>query len=355
MTRAAGPWGLRLLAGGLAVACIVGAQRAASRVTVCPTGPGPWGSGWFGEARATDARLRLTAALEGLASLAEPDGGFALWAAADRPSPPEPEVRRAASSALAAWAFVEALGSGAEAPAELLRVRERALDYLERVQKADGRGGFGLLAPNALGAPDPGPSTTALAAGALALAGRRDPARAVAAGQAARALAGVAAAGVRDGWLRALVAMALDGLIASGRQADLGARGRGLLSPGQAPANPDCGDFRLAEALVRVLGGALAAGDLFPEQVVSVCLTQEPLTWNGQGTDLASWLMQAWLAARSRQAPAWFQAALPALDEALGPDGLVPQSVYADRVAQTACAVLLLVEGLRGPARGDLK
>lgn len=312
-----------------------------------PRAAAPALAGSFSPEDAERARRLLGSLLSGLASLQEPDGGFLLWDVSDRPSSPEPEIRRTASSALAAWALVAAAArpEAAERP-WTLSARDRVLAYLLGRQKEVQGGGFGAMPPNPLGAVDAGPEVTALAAGALSLAGTRDPAHAVGAGQAARRLAQVATGPVRDGWMRALLAMAIDGLLASGRQADLGARGRTLLPLGNAPVEPDCGDYRLAEAIVRTLRGAPATGDLFPEQVLSVCLTAEPPAWNGQGSDLASWLMQAWLAARSRQARPWFAAVLPALEEAVRPDGLVPQSVYADRVAQTACAVLVLLEGL---------
>jgi hypothetical protein len=146
--------------------------------------------------------------------------------------------------------------------------------------------------------------------------------------------------------MRALVAMAIDALLKAGRTGDLGPQPHLLLPMLEAAPDPDCGDFRVAEAVVRTLRGEPARGDAFPEAVMRACLGGEPPSWNGQATDTGSWLMQAWLAARSRAAPTWFAALLTAVEEALGPQGWVPGGMYADRVAQTACAALAVIQGL---------
>ncbi len=295
--------------------------------------------------RVPEARARLARLLEGLRSLQEADGAFALEAPSDRPSLPEPEVKRAGAAGLAAWAFVEAatLGVGLS---EGLAARDRTLAYLVSRQQADGS--LGRLPPSPLGIVDRGPEVTALNAALLACASSKEAAQALLVGRATRTLAPLLAKGeLRDGWPRALTAMAVDALVRAGRGEGLGREPRKALALGTTRADPDCGDYRLAEAIVRSMRGETLTEDPYPEAVLAACLTRETPVWSGQTTDVRSWLLQAWLAARSPQGPAWFEAALAALEEALGPAGLVPGGIYADRVTQSACAALVICLGLR--------
>ncbi len=295
--------------------------------------------------RVSEARERLARLLEGLRSLQEADGAFALEAPADRPSLPEPEVKRAGAAGLAAWAFVDAAKLGVGLP-EGLGARDRALAYLVARQQADGS--LGRLPPGPLGIVDRGPEVTALNAALLACASSKEAAQALLVGRATRALAPLLAKGeLRDGWPRALTAMAVDAIVGAGRGEGLGREPRKALALGATREEPDCGDYRLAEAIVRSMRGETLTEDPYPEAVLSACLTRETPVWSGQTTDLRSWLLQAWLAARSPQGPAWFAAALDALEEALGPAGLVPGGIYADRVTQSACAALVICFGLR--------
>jgi hypothetical protein len=186
----------------------------------------------------------------------------------------------------------------------------------------------------------------AVAAGLLALTADGAPKHALPIARATRALTSDVAKGLRKGWMRAAPAMAIDALLAAGRTADFGPQPRRLLPLGEERDVPDCGDYRVGEAIVRVLRGEAATGDAFPARVVRACLTGEPLAWNGENTDLIGWLMQAWLALRSPGAPGWYAHVLGPLAEAAGPGDVVPTGLYSDRVAQTACAIVILAWGL---------
>jgi hypothetical protein len=335
------PAASRRLGFGLAVLLGLGTAWGAWRVLRRPE------PGAFGEAHAPAARALLARLAAGLAEIQEIDGGFATWAEADRPSPPEPEVTRTASSALATWALGEAVALGADEDGTLLRARDRAVAYLLAAQGRDAAGGFGRMPLNPLQAPNRGPQVTATAAGVAALV-TADPRRhAVAITKAARALGTEIRAGLWKGWMRASVAMAIDALLAAGRTGDLGPQPRTLLPKGEERDLPDCGDFRVGEAIVRVLRGEPERGDEYPERVLGACLEAEPPLWSGEATDVAAWFMQGWLAARSPRAPDWFSKVLEPLEEARGSGDLVPGGLYADRVAQTACAILVLAQGLR--------
>lgn len=298
----------------------------------------------FAHAQVPAARALLVRLLEGLAGVQDPDGGFALEAPDQRPSAPEPEVKRTAAAALAAWALAEGVELGV-ASARAEAALGRARDYVSHRQGADGS--LGRMPPSPLGATDRGPEVTALCGAVLAFVPSQDPAHALVVGRALRALAPVLGAGLRDGWQRALAAMAIDAAAEAGRAGGLGLEPRLALPLGALQAQPDCGDYRLAEAIVRVLRREPARGDLYPEAVLGACLGREPLTWSGQTTDVTSWLLQAWLARRTRQAQPWFAAALEPLEAGVGPEGLVPGSIYAGRVHQSAAAALVIAQGLR--------
>jgi hypothetical protein len=301
----------------------------------------------FGSEREREARALMGRLAAGLAALQEPDGGFALWT--DRPKTPDPEVVRTASSALAAWALVLAarLEVGPDEGGEAARARDRALGYLLERQAKDGTGGFGRMPVNPLGALDRGPQVTAVAAGLLALVADDPKKHALAIARAARALGVDASLGLRKGWMRAAPAMAIDALLAAGRTGDFGPHPRLLLPLGEERDAPDCGDYRVAESIVRVLRGEATRGDTFPARVLEACVAGEPLAWNGEASDLVGWLMQGWLALRAPGAPGWYARVLGPLEDARGPGDVVPTGLYSDRVAQTASAILILAWGLQ--------
>lgn len=303
----------------------------------------------IGAEREPAARALMGRLTAGLLTLQEPDGGFTLAAPADRPKTPEPEVVRTASSALAAWALALAarLEVGPGDGGQAARARDNAVGYLLAQQARDGTGGFGRMPPNPLGAMDRGPQVTAVAVGLIALA-VDDPRRhAIPIARAARALGVDATMGLRKGWMRAAPAMAIDALLAAGRTGDFGPQPRLLLPLGEERDAPDCGDYRVGEAIVRVLRGEATVGDTFPARVLKACVGGEPLAWNGEASDVVGWLMQAWLALRSPGAPGWYARVLPPLTEALGPGDVVPLGLYSDRVAQTASAIVILAWALQ--------
>lgn len=319
-----------------AVACMAAWHAGRTQDPVHPTRAG------FAPGQVAEARALLARVLEALAGLQDPDGGFAVDRPEERPVPPPPELKRTAASALAAWAL--ALGEERAAASERARaalVRARAL----LVARQQGDGTLGQMPPNALGRVEPEAELTALCGAILACLGAQDVPEQVLVGRASQALPPVLG-GLRDGWQRGLAAVALEALVEAGRTGGLGPDPRRLLAGGEVRREPDCGDYRLAEALVRRLRSGDAAPDAYPAAVLGACLAREPLAYGGQTTDLRSWLLQACLARGRSEARAWFEAALPALQEAVGPDGLVTASLYADRVSQTACAALVLGLGL---------
>ena len=332
----------------LAAALLLGGLAAAFAWRALQGGP-PAAPGAVERPDRERARRLLAQLGGGLAGLQERDGGFSLWAREERTAVGEPEVVRTAASALAAWALVEAESAGPErAGSALTDARGRALAYLLARQSGDERQGFGRLAPNPLGGVDRGPELTALCAGALALLRTRESAFAVPGGKAARALAAALREGPPAGWLRGVCALALDGLLALGRAGDLGRRPQELLPVTDPPPAAQCSDFRLAEALVRQLRAARGLPDAYPAEVLRTCIEDEPPLWNAQATDTRSWLLMSALAVRAAAGARWHAAALDAIEEGLTPAGLVPGSLYTDRVSMTACALLVVAQSLAG-------
>lgn len=323
----------------LALACVaaVGAWRfGAAEDPVHPLRAG------FAPAQVPAARALLARVLDGLAGLQEADGGFALERPEDRPVPPEPEVKRTAASALAGWAL--ALGEGRAAASGRARAAlARTRAHLVARQQGDGT--LGRMPPNALGRVEREAEVTALCAGVLAALGSAEVPDRLLVGRASQALPPVLG-GLRDGWQRGLAAITLEALVQHGRTGGLGPDPRRLMAEGEVRREPDCGDYRLAEALVRRLRSGDGAPDPYPGTVLAACLGREPLAYGGQTSDLRSWLLQACLVLGRPEARAWFAAALPALEEAVGAEGTVGAGLYADRVSQTACAALVLGYGL---------
>jgi hypothetical protein len=68
-------------------------------------------------------------------------------------------------------------------------------------------------------------------------------------------------------------------------------------------------------------------------------------SWGEDRTDLYSWLLRAWLAARLEGGDAWFGAVLPELERAPGAEGWIPGDFYGYPASRTACALLILLEG----------
>lgn len=328
--------------GGLAGLLLAGlACAAAWRYAGGPGAAGARPAG-FAPSQVPEAARLLGLVLDALAGWQDPDGGFALERPEDRPVPPPPELRRTAASAMAAWALALGQEHGlASERAQGALLRARAL----LVARQQGDGTLGQMPPNALGRVERDAEVTALCAALLACLGSQAVPDRLLVGRAGQALPPVVG-GLRDGWQRGLSALTLEALVDAGRTGGLGPDPRRLPAAGEVRREPDCGDYRLAEALVRRLRSGDGTPDPYPQAVLASCLAREPLAYGGQTSDLRSWLLQAGLVRGGPQARPWFEAALPALQEAIGPDGRVTAGLYADRVTQTACAALVLALGL---------
>ncbi len=322
MSAAAGPRGGRLrvawavLLGVLALALAARAAR------------------W--EPRLGERERLLARMVEGLLALQGPDGAFDPYP--DEPG--QPLVRRTGPHALAAAALVRArqLGIGDVVPS-LEGATDAALDVLVARQQAGGT--FGAMPP---GNRNPWPAVDATAAGVLALAHAGRPADRSVLVAATAALGRAAEYGLRDGWTRALGAMALDAVRRRGLLAEAGASDLSLLLPVRDAGDGriDGGDYAVAEGVVWRVRGLEGS---FPDRVVGA-LAQDPPVWTGQTADLQAWAMQTWLAVRSPAGGPYVSALPEALDEASSgePPGLVPGGWFAERITQTASAMLALAE-----------
>jgi hypothetical protein len=328
----------RLRRGPVLLALLLGLGASAAAV-VDLLGPEPDRSLLRGAeaARALDLLGRAAGAL---VEDQRADGGFDPWP----DDPRRPEVQRTRATALAAAALVEALRLAPPGPSpEALRAaRDRALDHL--LARQEEGGGFGIMPIGPIGRPDRWPGVETLLAAVHAFVRAERPGDGVALDRAVRALAREAAGSLRNGWVRALGAMTVDALVRANRAGALGLAPRNLIKAEEGAVPRDCSDWRLAEAMVRLLRDA-GPGDPFPAAVLEACLA-ESLAWTHQFSDLQSWWMQAWLAARHPGGERWLRAALDPLEEAMGPEGRVPEGIYADGVIQTAGAVLVLAEAL---------
>jgi len=282
-----------------------------------------------------DERL-LARLARGLVALQGADGAF-------DPDPGDPrlaEVLRTIPHALATAALARArrLDLADEVPG-LERALERALDVLAARQKPGG--GFGGLAPDA---GNRWPGVEAMGAGALAFLHAARPRDREVLRAALAALERSAAYELRDGYTRALVAMAFHAARATGADGLLGRDLPALLQVAEDDPEADCRDEQVAEAIVRRVKGL--SGD-FGEAVLESCTAREP-AWVGERSDLEAWWMQAWLAARSPRGGPFLGLLREALDEGLEapPAGRIGGGWYADEITQTACAALGLAEAL---------
>jgi hypothetical protein len=262
----------------------------------------------------------------------------------------DPEARRVASAALAAAALARArdLGIGGEPVSAALA---RALDRLKagQVQDQPGRvkgGAFAAMETGVRADPRPSLEATSAAVMALALAGRPEDEASLRRGL--DAFRRAVAYGAFQGWTRALAALAVDTVVARGRAGWFERPVADLVAQGPVD-RVDCGDYRLAEAIVRRIRTG-PDGDPLVGQVFAACVEDpDHPRWAGESTPVDSWYLQAWLAARSPGGAEWFRRAVPALEKGIGPTGRLPESVYADVVTQNACALLVLAEGLGSP------
>ncbi len=301
--------------------------------------------GAFGEAHGPEARAMVLRLSAGLIEQQVEDGGFEL---------PErdghlTDMERISTSAVvvAALAQVHALGEWARTP-ELETALHRGLSYL--VSEQEETGPIGQL-PLAGGGQWHQVDATSAATMAFVLSARPEDAEAF--GKCGEAMARFARGGLRNGWSRSLAAMTVDRVFALGQNQVFRPKD-GRLVRGRDPGDRrDTGDWRVAEAIVRLVllaGRDASAIDPYPGEIVGACLASPP-RWNGQSSDLQSWWMRAWLVARAKGSGDWFVDLLKALrDEALlqGDRVLnrVPGGNYADSLLQTASALLATIEGL---------
>jgi hypothetical protein len=310
---------------------------AAVRAVVLDREAAPPPGGLFGVASAARAEGVLQRLAVGLLSLQGEDGAFDPYP----DDPGQPEIRRTASHALAAAALARAasLGFAGRVPG-LVDGRDAALRVLAERQQPGGT--FGSMPA---GVRNPWPGVDATTAAILAFAYAPEGPSAVLQG-AVGALARASAYKLRDGWTRAEAAIALDTLARVGREDLFPGPISDLVRYDPGADRVDCTDYRLAEAICRVV---LGRADPYGPTILRAC-REAPPEWTGETSDLQSWYLQAWLAARTPGGAAWFAEALPALEEAerSPPAGRIPDGWYADGVAQTACAILCLAEGLSG-------
>jgi len=150
------------------------------------------------------------------------------------------------------------------------------------------------------------------------------------------------------GWAHGVAVRAYGEILELGWAALLGPDPRSRVPVRDPQSQRDCNDPRVAAALAAVFryGGGSAAAQPPPGSILAACL-DTPLEWGGEQTDLRSWLMRAWLAARVPGGAAWYRQVLPLLEGAPDASGVIPGAFYGDPSSRTACALLLLYEGSR--------
>jgi hypothetical protein len=292
----------------------------------------PFGPGTLPRLRALRDRL-----VQGLLSLQAEDGGYV-------PDPDDPDLDAIAKTEATAMALAGL------AAARLTYLGERkdttAIDAAiarakARVLAAQTKGGdFG--APRR---PSRATIVATLSAALLGLVLVSDPADADAVAAARGALASEAVLGpVQHPWPRAVAAYAALGLFATGRLTGDGVSLETLIPTGELPKTRDAADARVVEAFVRRARRLDGGPDGFPAQIVAKSV-QIGGSWGGERTDMYSWCMRAWLAARAEGGRAWFATVLPGLEAAPNDAGVVLGDLYGDPVSRTACALLILFEG----------
>jgi hypothetical protein len=289
--------------------------------------------------RARDLVVRLARALLGLQ---REDGSFDR---APGGEDPDPEVRRAASDAIATAALARARAMGVRVEG-LEAALARAIDRL-KARQATARGGAFAAMETGLRA-DPKPALEATAAGCMALAIAHRPEDDTSLRAGLGSLQRAVAYGAFQGWTRGLTTVAIDAVFAEGLGAGFGKPVRDLVTEGPID-RLDCGDFRVAEAIARWVRAG-PGGDPLAPRILAACVeSPEHPRWAGESTPLDSWFLQSWLAARLPGGGEWFRRAIDGLERGLAGAERLPESVYADVVTQNACALLALAEGLRAP------
>lgn len=326
----------RIVAAGALAVCVAIASVAthfAGPVPAARIGPSRFGEGT--RPRLEALRDRLAA---GLVSLRLAAGDYPPRADA---SPFDPFARREATSmAVAGLGAARRMGAKVEGLSVALR---EAKDVLANRRKGTG-------SPISAVRPNRPAQVATVSAEILGLVYGGDPADASRLGRAATMLASDATAGplTAVGWTRGIEVRAIEALVGVGMGPALGDDPMALVQTDGDHRIQDCGDPRVSEAFAEaVKAGGLVSGG-FPATVLKSCADLKSI-WTGDRTDLASWTLRAWLAARVEGGDRWFASMLPELEKAPEKGGVVPGDFYGDPVSRTACALLILWEGWEAP------
>jgi hypothetical protein len=309
---------------------VVGASVAS--VVFTPAAPrAPWLFPPDARPRVDVLRDRLAAGLltlqrrDGLFT-AQPDGAF---------SDDTLDDTEATGLAVAALSVARRMGSrvGGLEPG-LARARDALLER----QRTDGD--FGQSAK-----PGRGAMVATMAAGVLALRLDDDPRSVAAAERAGRRLVDVSSLGpLPGGWVQGVTVRALWQLVEDDRTVLLGPDPLAVVPTRNIGTIRDAAEPRISEAFAQTLCRHLGAATATPEEILPKVLADPPV-WESPRTDLESWLLAGWLAARTPGGEAWFPLALTALEAAIGPDGTIPWEAYGSPVSKTATGLLILWEG----------
>jgi hypothetical protein len=322
----------------LVVPTVVGAARTILRATAPPMKAGSLPSLFPANARSRIEALRDRLA-RGLLSLREPEGDFSTKADGVTIHPAE--------RAEATWLGVAGLAAARRMGSRVSGIGG-ALDVAKAIAlKRTTKSGM----PSGTFQAKRGVAVSSVACAVLALSLSGEPADEKNRDFAGQTLVNTSVLGtLAQGWVQGVVARAMAQLSADDRT--------GLLVPTPVSAIPTkpiklthgFSDAHVAEALAEEIQRGLGASpsDL-PAQVFEKML-EDPPAWVGEQTDIASWLLQAWLAARRPDGARWFALVLAQLDKGVGGDGVVSGDYYGYPVSRTAGALLLLWEG-DGPRR----
>jgi len=285
-----------------------------------------------------DARARFEAlrdqAARGLLSLQQPGGGF----------PPRTDtvdidpLDRAEATAGGLAGLAAAWRLGSRVPG-LEDGRGRARRTLTQLQSQSGQ--FGVSRR-----PRRGVGVSAVGLGVIGLCLVNDPADAAYLESAGRALVFQAQMGtLPSGWVQAVAARALAQLVESGRRTWLGDDPVSMMPSQAIELSRRVTDSHVAQALVLELQTRLGAPPVDLPKAVLRRLIESPPEWTGLESDMGSWVIQAWLAARVSGGEAWFANALTELEKAPAASGVVEGDYYGNPVSRTAGLLLVLWEG----------
>lgn len=283
--------------------------------------------------RAAFEALRDRAA-KGLLSVQQPGGGFLPRVDAVDVDP----LDRAEATALglAGLAVASRLGSRVDGLEDGLARARRTLTLLQSQS-----GQFGVSRR-----PRRGVGVSAVASGVIGLCVVGDPADAGYLEAAGRALVAQAQMGtLPSGWVQAVAARGLAQLVESGHGAWLGDDPVSVLPSHRIEMSRRVTDSHVAQALVLQIQTGMGAPAVDLPKAVLRRILEDPPTWTGLESDMASWVQQAWLAARLPDGAAWFANALTELAKAPGESGVVEGDYYGYPVARTAGLLLVLWEG----------